>query len=218
MRMTRRGTALCALLVLTLGTTACRGGSDNGATARTTSSTGLPPTTTEAASVPADTAATTTTTAKPASGVTTSTTTKSSAVVTSNGATVADAPRDAHTENSDNTGTVTFANPAGATSGHADAKPDDPLSFGIVCSVATDGHGTCKVDLVNHVKRTAQFPGGLKITVTMQKQGSAPVNFVFDPGNVPSLDPGASAEVEGTFDLFEQGTYNYSATTTVAWP
>jgi hypothetical protein len=133
------------------------------------------------------------------------------------GAYVTDAPRDAHTEHSDNSGTLTYsANPTASSS--TTPNDGDALEFTIACHVAADGHGECNAHVVNHVTRTAQFPGGLKITVTMTRPGKPPVQFVFDPGNVPSLEPGATAEVVGTIDLFEQGTYDYTATTTVAWP
>ena len=82
-----------------------------------------------------------------------------------------------------------------------------------------DGHGHCKIDLTNHVNRTAQFADGLKITVTMTRTGKPDVVFVFDPdGDLSSLAPGTSAFIDGSFDVFEPGAYSYSATTVVSWP
>ncbi|MEY2418663.1 MAG: hypothetical protein QOG90_1343 [Actinomycetota bacterium] len=218
----RRNAALCAVLGLTLATSGCRGSSDDKAALETTT-TALPATTTTAPSTATVLGATldASTTTSPPNGATTTAKPKSTPSTTvtrsSEGATVSDAPRDAHTENSDNSGSLTFS-PTPTASSSTGEKAGDPLEFTLACQVASDGHGQCNVHLVNHVTRAAQFPGGLKVTVTMERQGASPVQFVFAPGNVPSLQPGEAAEVEGTIDLYDQGTYTYSATTTVAWP
>lgn len=216
---TRRAAA-CALVLLTLAATGCSGDSGHESLRRTTST--LEATTTTAPSTANVLGATldATTTTTPSATATTANAkpaTSTTVVTAAEGAYVNDAPRDAHSEASDNAGTLTYSATPTASSSNA-AKPNDPLEFTVACRVAADGHGECNVHLVNHVTRTAQFPGGLKITVTMQREGAAPVQFVFQPGNVPSLQPGETAEVEGTIDLYEQGTYSYSATTTVAWP
>jgi len=218
----RRCAATCALVAVTIAGAGCRGDSnDDSALRRTTTTLEDVVTTTTAPSTATVLGATldaTTTTAQPKATTTTAHAAPGTTVVTfAEGAYVNDAPRDAHTEASDNSGTLTYSATPSATSSNT-VKQNDPLEFTLACQVAADGHGECNVRLVNHVTRTAQFPGGLKITVTMQREGGAPVQFVFAPGNVPSLQPGEEAQVEGTIDLFEQGTYSYSATTTVAWP
>jgi hypothetical protein len=217
----RRAAATCALVGVTLAASSCRGASHNDALHPTTTAakatTSTAPSTASVLGATLDNPTTTlapsatTTTAKPGAAPATTVVTSAPA------ANVNDAPRDAHTETSDNGGTVTYS---ATPSASATAAPKDtgPLEFTLECHVAPDGHGECNVHLVNHVTRTAQFPGGLKITVTMQRPNASPVQFVFAPGNVPSLAPGEEAFVEGTIDLFDQGTYSYAATTTVAWP
>ena len=211
----------CALVGVALLAAGCRGKSHEGAALAPTTTEGLststaPTTATvlgatlDTTTTPSPTTASTAAPPKPATTTTVPTRTAPDATVT-------DAPRDAHTEASDNSGTLTYSsNPAASST--TTPKANDPLEFTIACHVGSDGYGICNVDLVNHVTRTAQFPDGLKITVTMQRAGAAPLQFVLAPGNVASLRPGEEAQVEGSFILDDQGTYTYSATTTVAWP
>jgi hypothetical protein len=136
----------------------------------------------------------------------------------STGVTTSDAPRDPTVDRSDNTGSFTFGpNPRQASSTPT-ANPKDPLTFTVSCVPNPDGHGNCHLELTNHVDRTAQFPGGLKITITMQRNGGSAIDFVHDLPNVTSLAPGEHAIVDATFDITEPGDYEYFATTTVHWP
>lgn len=206
--MMRRLTTVVAVVAVV--TAACRGDGERDTAARTattsSTTTTLP---TQVLGVALD--ATTTTTAPRVRTATTTARPRSAATTT-------DAPRDAHTQRSDNAGSLEYsANPTAASS-RQEPEPGDPLEFVAVCQVAADGHGTCRIHLVNHVTRSAQFPGGLKLTITMQRRGGAPLEFAHDVAHVTTLRPGEEAFVDATFDLVEHGSYDYFATTTVAWP
>jgi hypothetical protein len=212
--------AAYVIVALALATAGCRG-DDKGddASARTTTSreatttsqyiVGLVTTTTPAS-------AGTTTTAKGGAKPATTTTVR---IESTQGGTVNDAPRDAHSEKTDNTGTLTYSTTPMNQVNAASHPANDPLDFAISCTIAADGHGTCHLILINRVTRTAQFPtGGLTITLTMQRAGAAADEFPHTLSNVTSLRAGEQAEVDATFDLTVAGTYTYSATTTIAWP
>lgn len=158
---------------------------------------------------------TTTTTAAGGSTATTATTTVTVEVV---GVTTSEAPREATTMEADRNGTFEYgvANPKATVA--SSSKDKDPLTFTISCKPDPDGHGFCKVQLTNHVDRTARFDGGLRITVKMTREGGAPIEFVFEPDGINSLAPGVTATIDGSFDITEPGKYSYTAFTVVAWP
>ena len=202
---------------------ACKADSDDGdALASTTT---VSTSTTVALSTASTAPASTTTTTSPTKveGKTVSATTTTTGAAAANnpqavGVTTSDAPRDPTVDRSDNTGTFTHGpNPTGASS-QPTANPKDPLTFTVSCRPDPDGHGNCHIELTNHVDRTAQFPGGLKITVTMRRNGGNPIDFELAPPGVSSLAPGLHAFVDGTFDITDPGDYEYFATTTVHWP
>jgi hypothetical protein len=214
--------AAYVIVLLALATAGCRGDDkSDDASARTTTTRESTTTsqyivdlvtTTTAAGASAGTTTTTKAGAKPA-------TTTTVRIESTHGGSVNDAPRDAHSEKTDNTGTLTYS-PTPTNQVNAASHPaNDPLDFTISCTIAADGHGTCHLILINRVTRTAQFPaGGLTITLTMQRAGAAAEEFSHTLSNVTSLRAGEQAEVDATFDLTVAGTYTYSATTTIAWP
>jgi hypothetical protein len=210
----------CLVAAIVLGTAACKGDDGNKDQAARSTTSRVRTTTTTAA---ADTTETSTTSTSVGATATTATgarpTTSTTVHFESNqGATVNDAPRDAHEEKTDNSGRLTYsATPVNRVT-TTDRAANDPLEFTISCAVDPDGHGVCTMRMVNHVTRAAQFPGGLKILVTMVRTGGGTATFPMDLPNVSSLAAGEEAHVEGTFDLTEQGDWTYSATTTVAWP
>ncbi len=200
----------------------CSGDDDARSSSRATTTT-VSTTTTIGLTTPSTTPAltTSTTSATKVAGKTlaATTTTAASTAKTGNAAvTTSDAPRDPTLDRSDNNGSFHFGPNPTAASSRAETNPKDPLEFTISCGPNPDGHGNCHVELTNHVDRTAQFPGGLKITVTMRRSGGGTFEFPFDVPNVSSLAPGGKAIVDGTFDISEPGDYEYFATTTVHWP
>jgi hypothetical protein len=217
----RRLTAFVLLSVAVLGGACKNGGSSDKDAAKATTTSSSSSTTLSVA--PPDVTSTTAVAGtggvavvKKSAEDTTATTTASTHTV---GATVDDAPRDPVVEKSDTDGGFSWGGTERRQeSGDRDRDENDPFSFGVDCTIDNDGHGLCKSELTNHVKRTAQFPDGLKITVTMKRDEGESVQFVFDPRNVSSLQPGETAFVEGSFDLTTPGHYSYSATTVVSWP
>jgi hypothetical protein len=141
----------------------------------------------------------------------------------SQGAYVSDPPRRYVPERTDNTGRLVFSDSPTTASAISPRAANDALEFTVHCVITADGNGDCHFTLVNHVKRTARFPGDLSIDLTFAPTDRARTTYTFpiDLPETSSMRSGERLELDASFDLDPaeaRGTYDYFAYVDVSWP
>jgi len=115
-------------------------------------------------------------------------------------------------ETSDNTGS--FTHNAGDTytgSAVGACAASDPFCFNLGAGAGT-GEVTIIAELRNHTSKPISFPGGLKITVTVQNPGGTSTQFVMDASSATSIAPGELLRLTSQTAFAENGQFTFDAT------
>lgn len=157
--------------------------------------------------VPTPTTVRTTTTKKPSGGTPTGPTT-----------TVVSGPSGQVNEKSDNSASFTH-NQDGSFSASATDPPGGADAFRFTIKTAAGSGGVSgdtasvkfTVTLTNNTSKTINFPGGLKITVTMKAPNGSDITFTMTASDVTNITPGETITITQERGVSGYGTFDANA-------